>query len=117
MLTAICGGICAGKHEVAKYLIQHHGFLEVHLSNTATTSATEGSAPGTQSPCLDQSTVSGDEKGKYSFAAIDLLLDFVTKRWQERWVMTEIWNESVLERLVRRPFFLLVSINAPANQH
>jgi len=52
---------------------------------------------------------------KHTFADVDSLLDFVTKRWQERWVTTDIWDESVLDALLRRPFFLLVSIDAPVS--
>ena len=74
---------------------------------------TEESTSEAQPPYPGHLAVSEDERGGYSFGTIDSLLDFVTKRWQERWVMTEIWDESILESLSRRPFFLLVSINAP----
>ena len=41
------------------------------------------------------------------------LLEFVTKRWRSRFVTTDIPTEAVLDVFVRRPFFLLVSIDAP----
>lgn len=47
------------------------------------------------------------------FADVDSLLDFMTKRWNERWVTTDIWDNHVLDRLLQRPFFLLVSVDAP----
>jgi dCMP deaminase len=50
---------------------------------------------------------------EHTFATIDELVDFVTAHWQERWVTTDIWDENVLDALLRRPFFLLVSIDAP----
>lgn len=48
-----------------------------------------------------------------SFSTPDDLLAFVTKRWQSRFVTTDISSEAVLEIFVRRPFFMLVSVDAP----
>ncbi|KAJ5123453.1 Deoxycytidylate deaminase, partial [Penicillium atrosanguineum] len=45
----------------------------------------------------------------------DSLLDFATKRWQERWVTTDIANGETLNRFLLRPFFLLVSVDAPVS--
>ncbi|KAB5554705.1 cytidine deaminase-like protein [Coniochaeta sp. 2T2.1] len=47
------------------------------------------------------------------FSSPDLLLDFVTKHWQERYVTADLPTEAVLEMYSRRPFFLLISIDAP----
>jgi len=49
------------------------------------------------------------------FDTADSLLDFATKRWQERWVTTDIANGEVLDRFLLRPFFLLVSVDAPVS--
>jgi dCMP deaminase len=49
------------------------------------------------------------------FEHAEALLDFVTKRWRERWVTTDIWDESVLDILQKRPFFLLISVDAPVS--
>lgn len=49
------------------------------------------------------------------FESVDLLLDFVTKRWQEHWVTTDIWDGAILDHLIQRPFFLLVSVDAPVS--
>jgi dCMP deaminase len=43
------------------------------------------------------------------------LLDFVTLRWRERWVTTDIWDDRVVDALLRRPFFLLISVDAPVS--
>ena len=51
--------------------------------------------------------------GKTFFASVESLLDFVTKQWQQRWVTTDMWNEDILESLLRRPSFILVSVDAP----
>ena len=50
-----------------------------------------------------------------SFGDVDLLIEFVTKAWKQRWVFTDIWNEEILEHLLRRPFFILVSVDAPVS--
>ena len=39
----------------------------------------------------------------------------MTKRWQRNYVFEGITDEVVLEALVKRPFFLLVSIDAPVS--
>ncbi|KAI6716052.1 hypothetical protein JHW43_001436 [Diplocarpon mali] len=50
---------------------------------------------------------------EYTFDTADFLLDFVTKSWQSFWVTTDIHSEAVLDKLDRRPFFILVSVDAP----
>jgi len=50
-----------------------------------------------------------------TFENVDSLLDFVTPRWKERWVMTDICDSSTLDRLLLRPFFLLVNVDAPVS--
>ena len=47
------------------------------------------------------------------FSTPELLLEFVTKHWQERYVTADLPTEAVLEMYSRRPFFLLLSIDAP----
>jgi len=109
MLIGICGSICSGKHTTAEYLIQHHGFLRLHLPSNSNPSAT---SPDDAKRLLPSVT---DEKGTrgLTFPDVDSLLDFVTKRWREHWVLTDIWDDITLELLLRRPFFLLLSIDAP----
>jgi dCMP deaminase len=51
----------------------------------------------------------------YSFDTADDLLDFVTKQWRERWVTTDIHTEEILDKLLRRPFFILISVDAPVS--
>ena len=107
-------GICAGKHSVAEYLVEHHGFHRLHLARTAVTTLVEKSV--TQASVLDFGQ--GDDAPDlecHSFASVDALLDFVTKQWQQRWVTTDVWDENILEILLKRPSFLLVSVDAPVS--
>ncbi|EGC48731.1 deoxycytidylate deaminase [Histoplasma capsulatum var. duboisii H88] len=108
MLIGLCGGICSGKNSVAEYLIQKHGFHQLQLSHRPNHLLGQNELPpsfGSQGP----------KNGAHVFQTVDELLDFVTRRWQDRWVTTDIWDEATLERLLMRPYFLLVSVDAPVS--
>ena len=109
MLIGVCGAICSGKHVTAEYLVQHHGFLRLHLPSQLQISGPNSDDDKRLLPSVT------DEKGTrgLTFPDVDSLLDFVTKRWREHWVLTDIHDEVTLELLLRRPFFLLLSIDAP----
>ncbi|EKG21125.1 Cytidine deaminase [Macrophomina phaseolina MS6] len=109
MLIGICGGICSGKSSVASYLIEEHDFKRIRLARTASTPAVERSATDDHVP----HDTPPAEDDALTFPDIQNLIDFVTKRWQERWVTTDIWDEDVVDALLKRPFFLLVSVDAP----
>lgn len=95
----ILPGICAGKRSVADYLVKQHGFYRVSLLSIE---ASNG---------MPRKTANED----LPFHDIDALLDFVTKRWRERWVIRDISSERTLDALLRRPWFLLVSVDAPVS--
>ncbi|ORY03135.1 cytidine deaminase-like protein [Clohesyomyces aquaticus] len=80
----------------------------MHLVRTSTTPAVEKSANDAHVP-------STDAEGEFTFPNVDALLEFVTLRWQEPWVTTDVWDEGVVDALLRRPFFLLVSVDAPVS--
>ncbi|KAJ9653466.1 Deoxycytidine monophosphate (dCMP) deaminase [Neophaeococcomyces mojaviensis] len=109
MLVGICGTICSGKHTTAEYLVQHHGFLRLHLPKTTHSPSKQNNTDKHFLPSVT------DERGTrgLTFPDVDSLLEFVTKRWQEHWVLTDIEDEDTLELLLRRPFFLLLSVDAP----
>jgi dCMP deaminase len=74
--------------------------------------AKEGSKSTRIVPYINGTTT---DKQSHSFTSTEDLLDFVTKRWRERWVTTDIHTESILDKLLRRPFFILVSVDAPVS--
>ncbi|KAF2760020.1 hypothetical protein EJ05DRAFT_509685 [Pseudovirgaria hyperparasitica] len=108
MFIGICGGICAGKDTIAKYLVREHGFTRLYLSRNAPTPPVERSASDAHVPAPDETTSS-----KSKFHTADDLLAHVTASWQQRWVTTDIWDESVLDVYDRRPAFILLSVDAP----
>ena len=102
-LIAYIQGICAGKTTVADYLVRHYGFSRLTLGSR-------------HAPSKDSSTWNRDEScanDELVFTQVDVLVDFVTKQWAKNWVITNIRNDSVLDILMRRPFFLFVSVDAP----
>jgi len=117
-------GICAGKWTVANYLSEHHGFTHLYLKQESTKADSIESLDGV----LEKNAKEGPKSTRivpyvngtitdkqHTFTSTEDLLDFVTKRWRERWVTTDIHTESILDKLLRRPFFILVSIDAPVS--
>ncbi|KAE8453855.1 hypothetical protein EG329_007631 [Mollisiaceae sp. DMI_Dod_QoI] len=122
MLIGLCGGICAGKRTVANYLVEHHGFTHLYLRQEALDPDALKALTVNGYIAQDLDTIVEDlpsegkeKKGQTVFATAEHLLDFVTKRWRERWVTTDIHTESILDKLLRRPFFILVSVDAPVS--
>ncbi|CAK7272621.1 Deoxycytidine monophosphate (dCMP) deaminase [Sporothrix epigloea] len=94
--------ICAGKSTIAQYLTERHGFLRLRIRPDAETGAETVAMVST---VANPSTT--------TFASADAMLDFVTLHWRDRHVTTDIVSEAVLDILSRRPFFLLISVDAP----
>ncbi|KAI1850774.1 hypothetical protein JX266_004056 [Neoarthrinium moseri] len=125
MLIGICGAKCAGKSTVAQYLIEHHGFKKLHLElseDKTSQNGVKGTAPSDSEetgPAVNGGHVASlpyhtrNSPPSHTFTTTAALLDFVTKSWRSRWVITSIPNEAVLDALARRPFFILISVDAP----
>ncbi|KAI0114499.1 cytidine deaminase-like protein [Nemania sp. FL0031] len=102
MLIGICGARCAGKSTVAQYLVEHHGFTRLHIENQETQRLEREpvvNGTKTQAPIV--------------FPTATALIDFVTKDWRDHFVTTDIHSEVILSVLSRRPFFILISVDAP----
>ena len=125
MLIGLCGGICAGKRTVAKYLEEHHSFTPLYLRQESVINRID---PHATNGIHKEESLEEDVKtslrtvpqydgtsANHTFDTTEELLDFVTKRWRERWVTTDIHTESILDKLLRRPFFILVSVDAPVS--
>ncbi|KAK8151060.1 cytidine deaminase-like protein [Phyllosticta citrichinensis] len=116
MLIGVCGGICAGKSSISDYLVSEHGFKRIRLERASPTPPVEKFATNEHVPdSTPHETPTNEEANEPLFPNVHSLLEFVTKRWRERWVTTDIWDESIVDALLRRPFFLLVSVDAPVS--
>ncbi|KAK0720549.1 putative deoxycytidylate deaminase [Lasiosphaeris hirsuta] len=108
MFIGICGNIFAGRNGVADYLVNQHDFTRLYLRTTSST--TQPAANGHQTRLsLTQDKI----PAHHIFDSASDLLDFVTKNWRLNWVTTEIPSEPDLDLYSRRPFFLLISVDAP----
>ena len=85
---------------MADYLIEHVGFQRVSLRSV--------SLPDRRS-VVEQAASPEDNV----FPDVDQLLNFVTPKWRQRFVLTSPLDETSLEKLLIRPFFLLISVDAP----
>ncbi|KAB8198948.1 cytidine deaminase-like protein [Aspergillus parasiticus] len=115
MLIGLCGGICSGKHAIAEYLIQHQGFQLLELKSRSFPHIADEPEDDRR---LHASEFTGKERSQssqLSFGSAQSLLDFATKNWQGLWVTTDIWESVTLDRFLQRPFFLLVSVDAPVS--
>ena len=113
---------------MAEYLVEHHGFTPIYLRQD-TTREYLGSRNGSEDTPQESDPKSVRtvpkangfvQKDKpiptpFTFQTTEELLELVTKRWRERWVTTDIHTESILDQLLRRPFFILISVDAPVS--
>jgi dCMP deaminase len=54
--------------------------------------------------------------GPGPFASPRDLLDYVTEHWEDNFVTLDLKTKELVELFVKRPFFLLVSVDAPLYQ-
>ncbi|CAO3696189.1 unnamed protein product [Umbelopsis ramanniana] len=91
MFIGITGPLCSGKHTVAKYLVEKHNFTYLSLTNST-------------HPSVDYDCV--------RFNTLKEMQIHVTERWLENFVTCDVDGRG-LWLFKKRPFFLLVSIEAP----
>ncbi|TPX55722.1 hypothetical protein PhCBS80983_g05090 [Powellomyces hirtus] len=98
MLIALAGPPASGKRTVAQYLINAYGFQPVFLASDNDSAKTlEKGAP--QTP--------------FRFSTAIDLVHYVTSHWSKDFVLVSIENVSDWEPLSKRPFCLLVAVDAP----
>ncbi|KAF9887572.1 Deoxycytidine monophosphate (dCMP) deaminase [Aspergillus nanangensis] len=115
MLIGLCGGICSGKHTIAEYLIQHQGFQLLELKNKNDPKLADGPEDDLRLQASEFTKTESSQLPQLSFESLDVLLEFATKQWQGLWVTTDISEGAILDRFLLRPFFLLVSVDAPVS--
>lgn len=92
MLLALVGLVCSGKSSVAEYLVERHGFTQVTL--------------GSRVP----------QGAGLHFTSADVMLQHVTAHWQTNYVTLDLDTSELISMFEKRPFFLLVGIDAPIMQ-
>ncbi|KAJ7225355.1 cytidine deaminase-like protein [Mycena pura] len=102
MLVAIIGTRCAGKTAVENYLVSKD-FQLVRILND------NESLPPNTSP----HQISTHNKNPRCFSSPSSLLDYVTRNWRVDFVTVDLCTRNIIEMFVKRPFFLLLSIDAP----
>ncbi|KAH9819944.1 cytidine deaminase-like protein [Melampsora americana] len=97
MLIALIGSRYAGKDTIAQHLVTQHAFKRVRI---------------TTSRCneTDSKEARLDE---LRFDDQDGFLDYSTKHWSQDLVTTELESKIDIEKFLKRPFFVLVNIEAP----
>ena len=104
--------------------MDHHGFQRLYIKPAQPNGVDPSPAAEPGGP-LPSDLTNGTPKPKpnglpvlskrrtLTFESSDALLDFVTRNWRDRWVTTVIQTEAELDAFARRPFFLLVAVDAP----
>jgi dCMP deaminase len=115
LMTLEGKGICSGKHAVADYLIEHQEFQLLELNNKNYPRIADEPEDELRLQASELSNNRNKPSSAFLFDSVESLLDFATKRWRERWVTTDIWDAATIERFLQRPFFLLVSVDAPVS--
>lgn len=101
MLIALIGPPGAGKVSVAQYLVTYHNFTLITLQSA---SGTFPSTSSTASLATDAVIQLPDSK---------VMLEYVTDRWNHRFVSLELTSVGDLEAFIKRPFFLCVEVGGP----
>ncbi|KAJ2745225.1 Deoxycytidine monophosphate (dCMP) deaminase [Coemansia sp. BCRC 34301] len=92
-ISLIVGPTSSGKEEVANYLVTRLNFTRLYLDATK------------------ESHSKGDEQRV--FAAAKHLINFITPRWRQNFVTTDVTSPIDLYLMWKRPFVLVVGVDAP----
>lgn len=98
---------------MARYLVDHHGFKHVSVEPNASKPPQEQGISPEAETSVSNTHQKRPSRTALVFSSSDELLEYVTQRWRERWVTTDVMSKEVLDAYSRRPFFLLISVDAP----
>ena len=97
MLLGLVGPDYCGKKEIVRFLKSQHQFTHVRISSPYP------STPVDLEPAVE-------------FDSMAAVLDFVIRQWRDHFVLTGIQHARDWKLLKKRPFCLLVSIDAPVSE-
>lgn len=117
MLVLLLGPRCSGKETIARYLADHQHFQRVSLTSQKT-SQSHHKQTATRQSALDaakqqQQTDEGGPSDELVFDTASHFLDHATLHWRSHFVTTVRLTKSELEAFRKRPWVLLVSVEAP----
>ncbi|KAF7347695.1 hypothetical protein MVEN_01526600 [Mycena venus] len=133
MLIAVIGTRCAGKTAIENYLVTSKDFQRVRIVSDMEDLNSDSSSESvlTADPYDDQvaskhlsflsmgptpqpslANFEQEEKPR-CFSSPSSLLDYVTRNWRQDFVTVDLYTRDVIEAFVKRPFFLLLSVDAP----
>ncbi|KAJ2695799.1 Deoxycytidine monophosphate (dCMP) deaminase [Coemansia sp. IMI 209128] len=103
MFISIIGPKASGKEEVANYLVTKLGFTRIYFvaGNLHSTATVNGNG------------VETDGEEQRVFTTAKHLINFITPRWRQNFVSTDITSPVDLYLMWKRPFVLVVGVDAP----
>ena len=113
MFIGIAGPICSGKRTVANFLIGNHNFTRLRLRRDKSGPNGELETPPVDDIRYLSNGIQSMGNEDVWFESMREMVDYVTKRWRENFVTVDIWTDDDLEVINKRPFFLLISVDAP----
>lgn len=109
MLVILLGARCSGKDTIAKYLTDAQGFQRVHLSSQIHSRASSSYETRSEPPNASSST----QAAHIQFQTPSDFLDYATLHWRSHFVTTVRLSRHDLEAFRKRPWVLLVNVEAP----
>ncbi|KAJ1737811.1 Deoxycytidine monophosphate (dCMP) deaminase [Coemansia sp. Benny D160-2] len=103
MFIVIIGTKASGKEELAKYLTANLEFARIRIGEPSTNA---GAQP-------DKQPAASESSSPLVFGSAKEIVKFVTPRWSQNFVTTDVTGIVDLHLLRKRPFVLIVGIEAP----
>ncbi|KAK7465400.1 Deoxycytidine monophosphate (dCMP) deaminase [Stygiomarasmius scandens] len=136
MFIAIIGTRCSGKTTVEDYLVSFKGFIPIRIDGENSISkGISGISPNTTTRSNDvsrkhQSFLTFDatplpspsplspiktfrSNTHLNFSSPEEVLDHITRHWRANFVTCDLHSKDQVEMFIKRPFFLLISVDAP----
>ncbi|ORY84274.1 putative deoxycytidylate deaminase [Protomyces lactucae-debilis] len=118
MLIGLAGPDCAGRSTVANYLIEHHRYRRVSIGHGPPQDLNVMGQQLVDSHQLKRECMRKQEYGyttrpKSYFKTAEELCEYATLHWRDDMVTTDVLNITDYQTLSKRPFFLLVGVDAP----
>ncbi|EPY50488.1 deoxycytidylate deaminase [Schizosaccharomyces cryophilus OY26] len=95
-LVGLTGPVCSGKDTLVEFLVTELGFKPIERVYKA-----------------DERTDIVYQIDNKILVGVNALIDYVTQHWRSRFVINGIPSTQLLNGILKRPFFLLVYVDAP----